>query len=115
MSASGKDAPGVIAPPPLIYAVFLVLEHFHKIGTTAHVYKPATAGPYRITRNPMYLALSLLYLGIGLMTGGIWVLGLIIPAVVTMNLGVIAREERYLERKFGPAYLSYKTSVRRWL
>jgi protein-S-isoprenylcysteine O-methyltransferase Ste14 len=74
-----------------------------------------TDGPFRYTRNPIYVALTLFYLGIGVVLNALWVLLLIVPLIVVMQLGVITREERYLERKFGDEYLRYKARVRRWL
>jgi protein-S-isoprenylcysteine O-methyltransferase Ste14 len=73
------------------------------------------AGPYRFTRNPMYLGLSLIQLGIGVALGNAWILILLVPTLITVTHGVIQREEEYLERKFGNDYESFKASVRRWL
>jgi protein-S-isoprenylcysteine O-methyltransferase Ste14 len=74
-----------------------------------------TAGPYRFSRNPIYLALTAIYLGLGLLLNNGWIFLLAIPLLVTMRYGVIAREERYLGEKFGEAYRDYCGSVRRWL
>ena len=74
-----------------------------------------TTGPFRFSRNPSYLSLSLLYIGIGIAMDSIWVLAMIIPVVVVTHVTVIVREERYLERVFGEDYRRYKASVRRWL
>jgi protein-S-isoprenylcysteine O-methyltransferase Ste14 len=90
-----------------------------RAGTSFRTERPTTAivtgGPFRYGRNPIYVALTLLYLGIGMVLNALWVLLLIVPVIVLMQLGVIAREERYLERKFGDEYLRYKARVRRWL
>ncbi|MCH7635332.1 MAG: isoprenylcysteine carboxylmethyltransferase family protein, partial [Proteobacteria bacterium] len=67
------------------------------------------------SRNPMYLALSLLYAGIGIAADGPWTLALLVPLLLVMHYGVIIREERYLERKFGDDYRRYKSTTRRWL
>jgi protein-S-isoprenylcysteine O-methyltransferase Ste14 len=83
----------------------------HKIGASTLV----TTGPYRFTRNPMYLSLTLLQLGIALIMGSAWVLLALIPVLVIMSEGVIAREETYMTHKFGQRYLDYKTAVRRWI
>lgn len=89
-----------------------------RAGTSFRTERPATAivtdGPFRYTRNPIYVALTLLYLGIGLFLNVLWILLLIVPVLIVMQLGVIAREERYLERKFGDDYLRYKARVHRW-
>lgn len=74
-----------------------------------------TTGPFRVTRNPLYLAMTLIYAGIGAASGILWVFFLLVPVLAVMHYGVIAREERYLERKFGDEYLAYKRRVRRWL
>jgi protein-S-isoprenylcysteine O-methyltransferase Ste14 len=88
-------------------------------GTSIDPREPTTAlvtsGPYRFTRNPLYLSLTFLYAGIALSTRALWPL-LLLPAVLaTIDRGVVAREEAYLERKFGTDYLVYKERVRRWL
>ncbi len=97
---------------------FVLLE-FRKARTDFNPRKPTTTiittGPYRFSRNPSYLVLTLLCVGIGIAADNIWILGLLIPAIVVMHYGVIVREERYLENKFGEEYLRYKRSVRRWL
>ncbi len=73
------------------------------------------SGPYRLTRNPLYLSLATFYLGIGLWTNSLWVILLLVPLLFVMTRQVIAREEAYLERAFGDTYLNYKSQVRRWL
>lgn len=80
-------------------------------STTALV----TTGPYRFSRNPIYIGLTLAYVSIAVATGAVWSLILLVPLLVVMRYGVIAREEAYLRRKFGPDYESYTASVRRWL
>jgi protein-S-isoprenylcysteine O-methyltransferase Ste14 len=74
-----------------------------------------TTGIYRWTRNPVYLGFFLLYGGIGVAALSPWILILLLPLVVTIRYGVVAREEAYLERRFGDAYRDYKARVRRWL
>ena len=71
-------------------------------------------GPYRHTRNPMYLSLCLLHLGIALLLNGVLPALFLIPLVITLHFGVVRREERYLAGKFGADYLSYQRRVRRW-
>ena len=73
------------------------------------------AGPYRFTRNPMYVSLCLLQLAVGFFLNG-WVpLSFALVLALVLHFGVILREEYYLERKFGEQYLSFKRRVRRWL
>ncbi len=71
-------------------------------------------GPYRFSRNPIYLGMVLLQVGIGVWANSLWFIGLAALSVVLLTWGVISREERYLARKFGEPYLAYKESVRRW-
>jgi protein-S-isoprenylcysteine O-methyltransferase Ste14 len=81
--------------------------------------KPATAivsgGVFRFSRNPLYLSLTLLYIAISLLFSALWALLLLLPLLVIVQIGVIQREEIYLERKFGDEYLRYKAQVRRWI
>ncbi len=90
-----------------------------RAGTTPNPAKPTTAlvvrGPYRFSRNPLYVALAALYLGATLLANSLWPL-LAFPAVIALvRTRVIAREEAYLEAKFGDAYRAYRARVRRWL
>ena len=81
--------------------------------------KPTTAivrtGPYRFSRNPIYLAFSLLQLGVALWVNSWWLVATLAAAVALIHYVVVPREERYLEARFGAEYLHYKGSVRRWL
>ena len=87
--------------------------------TSPNPYRPTTAlvfsGPYRFTRNPMYIGLTLLYAGLMMYLQLPW--GLIfLPVVIWLiTIWVIAPEEKYLEKKFGTDYLNYKSTVRRWI
>ena len=92
---------------------------FHRERTSFVPIKPTTTlviyGPYRFTRNPMYLGLVCLYAGLALWFGVFWAL-ILLPAVMALiRRYVIIREEQYLERKFGGEYLKYKADVRRWI
>ena len=92
---------------------------FRAAGTPVPGNKPTTvivrAGPYRFSRNPIYLAFSLLHLGIAIWVNGLWLVATLIAALAVMAYVVIPREEEYLERRFGAEYLDYKNSVRRWV
>jgi protein-S-isoprenylcysteine O-methyltransferase Ste14 len=94
-------------------------RRFLAAGTNIPPTLPTTAlvvdGIYRRTRNPLYLGTTLVYLGLGIAAGSLWAIGLVVPLMWVINVGVVAREERYLERKFGDAYRAYKTRVRRWI
>ena len=92
---------------------------FIRAGTNIPTHLPATAlvtdGLYRFSRNPIYLGLTLVYLGLALGLASL-ASAVLLPAVLfAMQYGVIHREERYLEAKFGEAYRRYKSTVRRWL
>jgi protein-S-isoprenylcysteine O-methyltransferase Ste14 len=150
------DNPGVIAPPPLIYAGALAigllanrlypiaflprglsrvlgwplivggpvvgslgLREMKRADTNVDPREPTTAivtgGPYRFTRNPLYLSMTLIYAGITALANALPA-ALLLPVVLhIMRRGVIEREESYLERKFGDEYLDYKARVRRWI
>ncbi len=99
--------------------VISALRAFSRAKTTFDVRKPTSAivtnGPYRFSRNPGYVSLTLLYGGIACLVNSLWVLLMVVPAVTVMHFGVIKREERYLEAKFGDEYREYKTTVRRWV
>ena len=92
---------------------------FRTAGTPVPARKPTTAivrtGPYRFSRNPIYLAFSVLQLGIAIWANSLWLLMTLAVAVALVHNVVIRREEQYLERRFGGEYLDYKGSVRRWL
>lgn len=94
-------------------------SRFMAAKTNIHPWKPATAivtsGIYRFTRNPVYLGMGLIYIALSLLADSLIALALIPVALVLMHYGVIAREERYLEAKFGEPYRAYKRQVRRWL
>ncbi len=72
-------------------------------------------GPFRFSRNPIYLAFTLIYLGFAFAFGSLWALLLFVLVLAVMDRVQIPREEKYLEKKFGEEYFRYKTKVRRWL
>ncbi len=74
-----------------------------------------TTGIHGWTRNPIYLGMFLLYGGIGIAAHSPWILILTLPLAITIRYGVVAREEAYLERRFGDTYREYKARVRRWV
>ena len=88
-------------------------------GTNIHPHLPALAvvrtGPYRFTRNPMYLSLCLLQVALGFALNDWWPLLGVIPLALILHFGVVLREEKYLEAKFGEQYLALKREVRRWI
>ena len=92
---------------------------FRHAKTPIDPYTPSEAivtdGPYRLTRNPAYLGMTLTYAGIAIVSNSPWALVPLPVAIALIDRGVIAREERYLERKFGTPYVEYKRRVRRWI
>ena len=113
--ARGIGVVCVLMSFPLVVMTFRVLSRAH---TPVDPMKPTTAlvteGPFRYSRNPMCVALTLLYVGVALLINALWILLLVVPALVVLRYGVIAREEAYLARKFGDAYRQYTAQVRRW-
>src|SRR5262245_38660271 len=118
--------PGGLAVPlgvPLVAVAIALLCYsvakFRAVGTPVPARKPTTAivrtGPYRFSRNPIYLSFTLFQLGIAIWVNSVWLVATLVGAVALIQCLVIRREERYLERKFGAEYLDYKASVRRWL
>ncbi len=106
----------------LVALLFLdgtAMMRFRRAGTSMIPFQPTTAivttGPYRFTRNPMYVGMAVLYVGLALAFGLLWALAVFPLVVLAVDRLVIAREERYLARKFGEEYLAYKRRVRRWL
>jgi protein-S-isoprenylcysteine O-methyltransferase Ste14 len=72
-------------------------------------------GPYKLSRNPIYLSMVVLLVGIGFWANSAWFLALAVLDAALLTWGVILPEERYLERKFGDSYVTYKRQVRRWI
>lgn len=88
-------------------------------GTSASPKQPAqalaTGGPFQWSRNPIYLAMTGLYLGLACLVNAFWPLILLVPLLLLMDWGVIRREEHYLAATFGETYTAYQSKVRRWL
>ncbi len=95
------------------------VARFIRHRTSLHVHRPTTAlitdGPFRISRNPAYLALTLLYAAGAVALDSLWIMLALLPALAGLHWGVIVREERYLEGLFGEVYREYRARVRRWL
>ena len=95
------------------------IRNFSRAATPVPSNQPVralvTTGIHGRSRNPIYVGMFLLYVGIGIAARGPWVLILALPLVLILRYGVVAREETYLERRFGDAYRDYKARVRRWL
>jgi protein-S-isoprenylcysteine O-methyltransferase Ste14 len=110
---------GVLLLLPGFGLLFWSLTLFLRARTSPLPMRPTTTlvrnGPYRWTRNPMYVAMLCLYAGVALWFDVFWALVLAPAAVVLVNRLIIRKEERYLEARFGEDYLRYKREVRRWL
>jgi protein-S-isoprenylcysteine O-methyltransferase Ste14 len=109
---------GIIVATSVALAVWALVT-FRKAGTRVEPYKPTTAivshGPFALTRNPIYLGMFLGQTGLAVGFDSLWVLAMLVPFFLVIRYGVVAREETYLERKFGRVYLDYKSRTRRWL
>lgn len=155
---AARDNPGVLAPPPLLFAgvlaaallldrtllrlptglpgglraVVAALEfagaavlmtgafrRFRRAGTNVEPWLPSTAlvtaGVYQFSRNPIYVGMTLIYLAAALLADSLPAIVLVVPLLLVVRYGVIAREERYLDARFGQDYRCYKAAVRRWL
>ena len=97
------------------WAAGTMLRGHASIPTNTPTDAIVTGGPFRFSRNPIYLSMILLHIGVGAWTRSLWFFVLAAMAVALLTWGVIVREERYLERTFGDEYLSYKSRVRRWI
>jgi len=90
-----------------------------RAGSNVPTNRPTTAivvaGPYRFSRNPIYIAMVLGLIGLAIALNSLWLLLTLVPFALVIRYGVVAREEVYLERKFGDDYRRYRARVRRWL
>ena len=90
-----------------------------RVGTNVDPGKPtlaiATQGPYRVSRNPMYLSLALFQLGVAIGARWMWGIAMLVPYFAVIHWGVVLREEAYLTGKFGDTYRDYRARVRRYL
>jgi protein-S-isoprenylcysteine O-methyltransferase Ste14 len=94
------------------------MRGFRSAGTHVEPWKPSSAlvtgGIFGWLRNPMYVGLALIVAGLGIALASDWMLVMLVPAVLLLHFGVVKREERYLEAKFGDAYRAYKERVPRY-
>ncbi len=90
-----------------------------RAGSNVPTNRPSTTiverGPYRFTRNPIYSGMFLCVIGLAIAFDTLWLLITLVPFVLVVRYGVVAREEAYLERKFGEVYRGYRSRVRRWV
>lgn len=122
-TVAGPDLARWIAGGAMILAGLALavagIRNFARAATPVPTNEPTrllvTTGIHGLTRNPIYVGMFLIYLGIGAAAGSPWILIFTLPLAITIRHGVVAREEAYLERRFGDAYRDYKARVRRWL
>jgi protein-S-isoprenylcysteine O-methyltransferase Ste14 len=117
--------PSISAPAGAMITLFAVglfvaaVRTLRAAGTSVPGNQPTTvivrAGPYRFSRNPIYLAFALFQLGLSVWVNSLGLLITLIPAVALMAFVVVPREEHYLEIRFPSEYSSYRAAVRRWL
>jgi protein-S-isoprenylcysteine O-methyltransferase Ste14 len=117
-----RAAPRAIGLPLLVggislmsWFVFTMRRADTPIDPREPVSNLATDGPFPYTRNPGYLSMAMIYAGISSLANALWAILLLPATLLVIQRGVIEREERYLERKFGDEYLRYKARVRRWV
>ena len=95
------------------------MRRFNAAGTNVPTVLPSTAlvtsGIYARTRNPIYLGLTAIYAGLAVGLNAWWAVLILVPVLIVLKIGVVDREERYLESKFGDAYRAYCARVRRWI
>ncbi len=121
LSYSGAWLPpllGMIGVFGGIYIMWLCLNLFKQYNTPLPPDQPVHAlietGPYQYSRNPIYLSFLLIYGGIAITVGSVWMTLMMLPLFVYLRYYVIAREEAYLEQRFGDDYLTYSLRVGRW-
>lgn len=119
LPAPGQYVLGAVLAAAGVALLAWCMRCFRRAGTNVPTPLPTTAlvteGPYARSRNPIYIALTLLYLGIASAVDLPWAALLLPVLLVVLHYGVVRREERYLAAKFGEAYAQYRARVRRWL
>src|SRR5262245_60193911 len=99
----------------LAWAVVTITRAGSNVPTNLPTTTIVESGPYRFTRNPIYLGMFLGLIGLAIAFDSLWLLAMLAPFALLIRRGVVAREEAYLERKFGDVYRRYRVRVRRWL
>jgi len=119
---SNSIAGHIVGWPLVVLSIVLMIfaiQTFKKAGEDKNVrtatHSIVTSGPFAFTRNPMYLAMLILYVGLAIIINTLWPLFFLPIVLIVMHYGVIFREEEYLENKFGEEYIDYKKRVRRWI
>lgn len=105
----------VLALALIAWAIATITRAGSNVPTSMPTTAIVEAGPYRFTRNPIYLGMFLGLVGLAIAFDSLWLLAMLVLFALVIRYGVVAREEAYLERKFGDAYRHYRARVRRWL
>jgi len=105
----------VFALALLAWAIVTITRAGSNVPTNLPTTTIVESGPYRFTRNPIYLGMFLGLIGLAIAFDNLWLLMMLVPFALVIHYGVVAREEVYLERKFGNVYRSYRSRVRRWM
>jgi len=105
----------VLALALFAWAIVTIIRSGSNIPTNLPTTAIVESGPYRFTRNPIYLGMFLGLIGLAIAFDNVWLLMMLVPFALVIRYGVVAREEAYLERKFGGVYRGYRSRVRRWL
>ena len=97
----------------------LAIARFRRAGTEVQTHTPTAVivdtGVFAFSRNPIYVGAHIGTVGVAIALDSLWILATLVPFYFVIRYGVVEREEAYLERKFGDAYVAYKARVRRWL
>ncbi len=105
----------VVALALFAWAIATIMRAGSNVPTNRPTISIVDTGPYRFTRNPIYLGMMLALVGLAIAFDSLWPLVTLVPFALVIRYGVVAREEAYLERKFGEVYRRYRARVRRWL
>src|SRR4030088_3753183 len=105
----------VLALPLFAWAIATITRAGSNVPTNLPTTTIVETGPYRFTRNPIYLGMFLGLVGLAIAFDRLWLLVMLVPFTLAIRYGVVARAEAYLGRKFGDAYRQYRARVRRWL
>ena len=105
----------ILALAQFAWAIVAITRAGSNVPTSLPTTTIIESGPYRFSRNPIYLSMFLGLIGLALAVNNLWLLLMLAPFALVIRYGVVAREEAYLERKFGDVYRGYRARVRRWL
>src|SRR6266700_6698843 len=105
----------VLALALVAWAIITITRAGSNVPTNLPTTTIVESGPYRFTRNPIYLGMFLGLMGLAIAFDNLWLMIMLVPFALVIRYAVVAREEAYLERKFGDVYRGYCVRVRRWL